>query len=197
MSRQTRRRFLYVSGLATAAALAGCAGTGDGSGGATETEATEEMTESMSDGELTEAGMDGPVAVTVWIENVAPTDVYGSESHTGGEIWLTPGVFARHTGTNPIHTPGEPASIGLEALAEAGPPTGFQGEPGLVDELTEMTGEMGVLAAGAYTLENTVADPNDPMGSVPGAPPIAPGGRGPHGPGADSHPANANDRSRL
>ena len=192
MSRQTRRRFLQVSGLATAAALAGCTGTGDGSGGATETEATEEMTEgmsddemtdegmdeteSMSDGEMTDEGMDETVDVTVRIENVAPTDIYGPETHTGGEIWLTPGVFVRHTGTNPIHTPGEPASIGLEALAEAGPSTGFQGEPGLVDELTEMTGEMGVLVAGAYTPENTVADPNDPMGSVPGAPPIAPGG---------------------
>jgi len=120
--------------------------------------------------------MDGPVDVTVRIENVAPTDVYGPDTHTEGGIWITPGAFARHTGPNPIHTPGEPASIGLEALAEAGPPTGFEGEPGLVDELTEMTGEMGVLAAGAYTPENTVADPNDPTGSVPGAPPIAPGG---------------------
>jgi len=184
--RNTRRRFLQITGSVAAATFAGCAGTDGGgseetTGEMTDAEMTEgemtgsEMTESGSDGEMTDA-MDDPVDLTVRIENVAPLDFYGSDSHTGGGIWITPGVYAVHTDANPIHTPGEPASIGLEALAEAGPPTGFEGEPGLIDELTGMTGSMGVSAAGAYTPENTVSDPNDPTGSVPGAPPIAPGG---------------------
>ena len=192
---RTRRRFLQVSGSIAVGALAGCAGTDDSGSGGADTETTDdgmtdgEMTETgVSDGEMTEDGtadggmtetadaMEGPVDITVRIENVAPSDFYGPESHTGGAIWITPGVFAVHTDANPIHTPGDPASIGLEALAEAGPPTGFEGEPGLVDELSEMTGSMGVAAAGAYTPEDTVSDPNDPTGSAPGAPPIAPGG---------------------
>ncbi|ERH09202.1 MAG: hypothetical protein J07HX64_00955 [halophilic archaeon J07HX64] len=110
---------------------------------------------------------------TVRVENTAPTDFYSSDAATGGQIWLTPGAWAVHTGENPIFTQGESASIGLEALAEAGPPTGFEGEPGLVDELPDREG---VVSAGAYAPPNTVTDPNDPMGEVPGAPPIAPGG---------------------
>jgi hypothetical protein len=110
---------------------------------------------------------------TVRIENTAPTDVYGSDTATGGQVWITPGAWAVHTGENPVFSQGQPASIGLEALAEAGPPTGFDGQPGLVDELPDRNG---VVAAGAYAPPNTVADPNDPMGEVPGAPPIAPGG---------------------
>ncbi|MFB6126730.1 MAG: spondin domain-containing protein [Halolamina sp.] len=89
---------------------------------------------------------------------------------------VPPGAFAVHTDSNPIYATGEGASVGLEALAEAGPPTGFPEEPGLVDEFGAMTGEMGVVSAGAFTPEHTVADPNDTMGEVPGAPPIAPGG---------------------
>ena len=184
----TRRRFLAVAGSTTALALAGCAG-GDGGGAGTET-ADEGMTEteSMDDG-MTETGatdgsttetedgmMSGPTTVTVRVENVAPTDFYGPDTPTGGGIWVTPGAYAVHTAENPVFTEGEEASVGLEGLAEAGPPTGFPDEPGLVDELQDMAGSMGVAAAGAYTPANTVADPNDPMGEVPGAPPIAPGG---------------------
>jgi hypothetical protein len=33
-----------------------------------------------------------------------------------------------------------------------------------------------VNSVGAFTPADTVEDPNDPMGEVPGAPPIAPGG---------------------
>jgi hypothetical protein len=188
----TRRRFLAVAGSTTALALAGCAGGGDGGdgggagtdsmdGGMTETDSMDGgMTETDSmDGGMTETDdgmMSGPTTVTVRVENVAPTDFYGSETPTGGAIWITPGAYAVHTAENPIFTEGEEASVGLEALAEAGPPTGFPGQPGLVDELQEMAGSMGVSAAGAYTPENTVADPNDPMGEVPGAPPVAPGG---------------------
>ena len=177
----TRRRFLTgAGGTATLFALAGCLG----GGGSEDTETSDDTTET-SDG-MTETGMDDtetdegsmePVTFTVRIENTAPTDFYGSDSSTGGAVWITPGAFAVHTESNPMFTEGEEASIGLEALAEAGPLSGFEGEPGLVDELGGMAdGDTPVVSAGAYTPAATVADPNDPMGEVPGAPPIAPGG---------------------
>jgi len=170
--RSTRRRFLAGTGSATALLLAGCSGGGGGGG-----DSDGEMTDGeMTDGEMTDGEMTEPVTVTVRIENVASADVYAGDSHTGGGVWVTPGAYAVYTGDNPVHTPGEAASVGLEALAEAGPPTGFPDEPGLVEELGEMEGDTGVTATGAYTPEDTVADPNDPMGEVPGAPPIAPGG---------------------
>jgi len=139
--------------------------TGDGMG-----------TEATDDGMDDEGMSADPVTVTVRVENVAATDVYGAGTPTGGAVWLTPGAFAVHADGNPLFTEGEPASVGLEALAEAGPPTGFPDEPGLVDELAGMGDGTGVVASGAYTPEATVADPNDPTGEVPGAPPIAPGG---------------------
>lgn len=181
----SRRRFIALAGSTTLAALAGCSG---GDGGGPETGSTDEttgaemgegMTEtgSMDETTGTEDGMTtGSVTVTVRIENVAPADFYGSGTSTGGQVWITPGAYAVHTGENPIYTEGVAASTGLEALAEAGPPTGFPDEPGLVSELRGMTGEAKVASAGAYAPENTVADPNDPMDEVPGAPPIAPGG---------------------
>ena len=185
-----RRRFIALAGSTAAVAIAGCLDGGadeETTEGPMDTGMTESpgmdggMTETPEmDGGMTETpGMDdgmmeGPVTVTVRIENVAPTDYYDSMTSTGGAIWLTPGAFAIHTGQNPIYTEGEAASIGLEALAEAGLATGFEGETGLVEELQGM--EMGVQSASAFTPENTVADPNDPMGEVPGAPPIAPGG---------------------
>lgn len=171
----TRRKFLAATGSAAALAIAGCSG---GSGTSTPSPAdgmTESgpMGEQMTDDEMTEGDAMASTTVTVRIENVAPSDVYGADSHTGGAVWITPGAYAVHSGGNPIYTDGEAASIGLEALAEAGPPTGFEGEAGLVDELGA---SMAVQRSGAYTPANTVADPNDPRGEVPGAPPIAPGG---------------------
>ncbi|MFB6298611.1 MAG: spondin domain-containing protein [Salinirussus sp.] len=195
---KTRRRVLQATGTVAVLGLAGCGGGGGGGteteggsmteteggsmtetegGGMTETEGggmTETEGGSMTE---TESGsMNSPVTTTVRIENVAPTDFYGPETPTGGGIWITPGAYAIHTAENPIFTEGEAASVGLEALAEAGPPTGFPNDPGLIDELRGMTGNMGVVSAGVYTPENTTADPNDPTGEVPGAPPIAPGG---------------------
>ena len=114
-----------------------------------------------------------PQPFRVRVENTAPTDTYGSDASTGGAVWLTPGAYGVHGGSNPILTEGEEASPGLEAIAEAGFPTGFPDEPGL---LTELSRNRDVTRAGAFTPANTVADPNDPMGEVPGAPPIAPGG---------------------
>jgi len=182
----TRRKFIAATGSAAALALAGCSGdSGSGSPTGTAENMTEAgtMDEQMTESEMSEGGMSEQRTVTVRIENVASSDFYGAESHTGGAVWITPGAYAVHSGTNPIYTEGESASSGLEALAEAGPPTGFEGEPGLVDELADMSGGGmddgmggGVAHSGAYTPENTVADPNDPMGEVPGAPPIAPGG---------------------
>jgi hypothetical protein len=164
-----RRRFIAITGSTAAVALAGCLGGDDGG------DDTDMDDNGMTDTPGMDGGMvSGPVSVTVRIENVAPTDYYDSMTSTNGAIWITPGAYAVHTGENPIYTEGEAASIGLEALAEAGPPTGFEGEPGLVDELQDM--EMDVQFAGAYTPEHTVSDPNDPTGEVPGAPPIAPGG---------------------
>ena len=156
---------------AGAALLAGCLGLG----GDESEEGSMEEEGSMDNESMDEESMSGPQTVRVRIENVSPTDFYGSETPTGGQIWITPGAYAVHAGENPVFTEGESASIGLEALAEAGPPTGFEGEDGLVDELDAMS-EDGVAHSGAYTPEDTVADPNDPTGEVPGAPPIAPGG---------------------
>ena len=202
MTRDTsRRKFLLGSGSVAALALAGCTSTDDGS--PDEADNSSMNDDEMNDDEMNDEDddmMSGPVTMTVRIENVAPTDFYPADASTGGQIWITPGAYAVHTGANPIYTDGEPASIGLEALAEAGPPTGFPDEPGLVDELAEMGGgsmdddmddsgddsmdddmdddmmSTEVVDWGAYTPDNTVADPNDPMGEVPGAPPIAPGG---------------------
>ena len=180
--RNTRRRFLATSGGLVTLALAGCAGDG-GTGDEGEMDGGDEMNgDDETDGG---DGMDGDnetgdddgmmesATVRVRIENVAPADFYSADGPTSGAIWITPGAYAVHEGENPIYELGESASIGLEALAEAGPPTGFEGEDGLVDELGA---SMEVHASGAYTPADTVVDPNDPRGEVPGAPPIAPGG---------------------
>lgn len=187
---KTRRRFVQALGGVGVGAMAGC--LGDANGSSSEATTGESMTESegmdtgssedMTEGDgtteddgMTEsAGMEPePMGVTVRIENVAPTDFYPADTPTDGQIWITPGAYAVHPDENPLFTEGEPASIGLEALAEAGPPTGFPDEPGVVSELQSSEE---VVMAGAYTPDETVADPNDPMGEVPGAPPIAPGG---------------------
>ena len=180
--RNTRRRFLTTSGGLVTLALAGCAGDG-GTGDEGEMDGGDEMNgddemdggdEMNGDDEMDGGdGMMESATVRVRIENVAPADFYSADGPTSGAIWITPGAYAVHEGENPIYELGESASIGLEALAEAGPPTGFEGEDGLVDELDAAAA---VAHSGAYTPPDTVADPNDPTGEVPGAPPIAPGG---------------------
>ncbi|MFC7323631.1 spondin domain-containing protein [Halorubrum rutilum] len=189
--RDTRRRFLATSGGLATLALAGCLGGGGGDGDDTGNGGMNGDGEMNGGGDDTDGGgMDGDgtdgdgtdeesdgmtesATVRVRIENVAPADFYPADASTDGAVWVTPGAYAVHAGENPIYELGEPASIGLEALAEAGPPTGFEGEDGLVDELEASTG---VRDSGAYVPADTVADPNDPTGEVPGAPPIAPGG---------------------
>jgi hypothetical protein len=192
--RDTRRRVLATSGGIVTLALAGCLGDGggdgemdgeggmngsdgmDGEGGMNESDGMDGDGGDGMDGDDEMDGGDGmaeSVTVRVRIENVTPADFYPADTSTDGAVWLTPGAYAVHSGENPIYELGEAASIGLEALAEAGPPTGFEGEDGLVDELDA---SMAVDRSGAYTPADTVADPNDPTGEVPGAPPIAPGG---------------------
>ena len=191
--RDTRRRFLTTSGGLVTLALAGClGGDGDGEmsddggmgdGGMNDSDGDGMGNDGMNDsddGEMDDDGTnDGDEEMTetatmrVRIENVASTEFYPADTSTDGAVWITPGAYAVHAGENPIYDLGEPASVGLEALAEAGPPTGFEGEDGLVDELGASTE---VHDSGAYTPADTVADPNDPRGEVPGAPPIAPGG---------------------
>jgi len=192
MTRQdTRRRFVTTSGGLATLALAGCLGgdggeTGDGDGmdddGMNNSDGDGMGDNGMNDSEDgmgDDGDMDGDnemmeaATVRVRIENVASTEFYPADTPTDGAVWVTPGGYAVHEGENPIYDLGESASVGLEALAEAGPPTGFEGEDGLVEELDASTD---VLHSGAYTPAETVADPNDPAGEVPGAPPIAPGG---------------------
>ncbi|WP_281194061.1 spondin domain-containing protein [Halorubrum sp. F4] len=191
---ETRRRVLQGTGTVALLALAGCTGDEGGSGmdeedgmndgeGMDDGDSMDEANGTNEEGGMNEEGdgmdeegdgmMGETTTIAVRIENVSATDVYPSDASTGGAVWISPGAYAVHEDANPIHEPGEAASIGLEALAEAGPPDGFDGEPGLVDELD---GAMAVSHAGTYTPEDTVADPNDPTGEAPGAPPIAPGG---------------------
>lgn len=114
---------------------------------------------------------------TVRIENTASLNEYPTAPDpplsAGGAVWITPGAYAVYNGTNPVFTRRQPASSGLEALAEAGRPGGTPENDSLVAELQNTEN---VAHAGAWTPADTVADPNDPLGSVPGAPPIAPGG---------------------
>jgi len=192
--RNTRRRFLTTGGGLVTLALAGCldeSGTDGEMGDGDEMDGDGMNSDDGMDGEMgngdgmdgdgmnSNDGMDGeegmsePVTVRVRIENVAASEFYPSDTSTGGAVWVTPGAYAVHTGANPIYELDEPASIGLEALAEAGTPNGFEGGDGLVGEIDA---SMGVHDSGAYTPDDTIADPNDPTGEVPGAPPIAPGG---------------------
>jgi hypothetical protein len=185
---ETRRRFLQGTSTIAVLGIAGCLGNDQGDDGMDDGsddtnedgmddgddvtgDGMEEEGDGMEDGEA-DSTMD-PISFTVRIENVAPTDFYSADASTGGAVWITPGAYGVHTGETPIYATGEAASVGLTAQAEGGQPSGFEGEHGLVDELEE---SMEVAHAGAFTPEDTVADPNDPMDEVPGAPPIAPEG---------------------
>lgn len=155
--RLTRRRALSgLATIATATAVSGVAAATPGSG---------------------RQKNDKTAGFTVRIENTASLDTYPTAPDpplsTGGAIWITPGVYAVYRGSNPVSKRRNPASSGLEAIAEAGRPGGTPENDSLVDEL-QATKK--VETAGAWTPENTVEDPNDPTGELPGAPPIAPGG---------------------
>ncbi len=149
----SRRRAL--SGIATVGALSAVPGIGAATSG--------------RGGETTR--------FTVRVENVASLDEYPTAPDpplsTGGAVWITPGAYAIYRGQNPILGRNKAASPGLEAIAEAGRPGGTPENDSLVAELGQCSN---VAHAGAWTPADTVADPNDPLGEVPGAPPIAPGG---------------------
>lgn len=125
------------------------------------------------DGDGDGNGGDETTTFTVRIDNTAPGDFYGSETATGGAIWITPGTYAIHSGDNPVYTEGESASSGLEAIAEAGKVGGTEENDSLESVLSGMEN---VMSVGSWKPGDTVEDPNDPKGEVPGAPPIAPGG---------------------
>lgn len=80
---------------------------------------------------------------------------------------ISPGAFAVHEEHKPFFTGFRSASEGLERLAE-------DGRPG--ELAAEVEGAAGVRESGVFAGAETVADPNDPTGDVPGAPPVFPGG---------------------
>jgi hypothetical protein len=122
-----RRRFLAVTGTATTLALAGCAGGSDtetDAGGATDTMTetmTERMTETMTEAETETMTETAPTTFTVTIENRST----GSTLQTpegSAPVPLSPGAYAAHTTDIQLFTPGQPASDGIEGIAEDGTP---------------------------------------------------------------------------
>jgi hypothetical protein len=159
----SRRRFVQIGGGVLLAGLAGCAGQG-GSGEATATETgmddgsmTESgmddgsMTESgMDDGSMTESEMDGEESMAqgfrVRIENVSTGDTLRTMDGSVAAP-LSPGAFAVHTEPGVLFTPGEPASEGLERIAEDGMPATLVESLGGMEMTT--TGEAFDTPAGA------------------------------------------------
>jgi hypothetical protein len=141
----TRRRYLHLTSGATFAALAGC--RGDGGGG-----------DSTDDGMVdVTATDDGTMATTfeVTVENVSSGDTL--ETMAGGvAVPLSPGVYAVHSGMAHLFAPGEPASAGLESLAEDGKPGTLAGEVADAD---------GILHSGTFT---TPAGAEEPAPIGPG-----------------------------
>lgn len=104
----TRRRLLQLAGGAGLVTVAGCSSI-SGTGQQPTDEPTDEPTP-MGDGTTddetpTDGGMMADVTFTLRVENVAPTDFYGSDTATGGQVWITPGAYAVHTGENPSSLP--------------------------------------------------------------------------------------------
>jgi hypothetical protein len=145
----TRRRFLATGAGAAAVALAGCLG-GGGDATGTESSMDGEMTDgsmdddsmtddSMTDDSMTEESMDVTWGVTV--TNVSSGDTL--ETMDGSvAVPLSPGAYAVHTGMAHLFAPDEPASDGLESLAEDGDPSG------LADAVADREG---IVDSGAFT----------------------------------------------
>ncbi len=92
----------------------------------------------------------GATTLVFTIENIAPAGSLG-----GADVLYAPGVWAAHTGQGPLYRPGEPASAGLEALAEDG-----QTSP-MVEDVR--AGE-GVVVAGTFgKVEVGVSDDENPI----------------------------------
>ena len=110
-------------------------------------------------------GAGQPTRFTVRIENVSGP-AGGGGTVNGLPIPLSPGAYAVHAAPGPIFTPGEPASPGLEDVAEDGVPTVLAGE---------LAGQTGLTDSGAFGEAETTTDPNQPPPPAP-QPPIFPGG---------------------
>jgi hypothetical protein len=173
ISTPNRRRFVQIGGGVLLAGLAGCAGQG-GSSEATATETgmddgtmtesgmdddtmtesgmdDDTMTESgMDDDTMTESGMDGEESMAqgfrIRIENVSTGNTLQTMDGSVA-VPLSPGAFTVHTEPGALFSPGEPASEGLERIAE-------DGTPGtLVESLggMEMSGTVGAFDTPAGT----------------------------------------------
>ncbi len=90
---------------------------------------------------------------------------FGSASQQSTGVPLSPGAYAVHGGDNPLFTAGEPASEGIERLAE-------DGAPG--DLASEAENGATVIEAGTFAGSQTAEDPNQPRDGPQG--PIFPGG---------------------
>jgi len=159
----SRRRLLQASGGLLAAATAGCLGLGGGSDPTTtdDTDGGMTTTGSMDGGmdETTTGSMDGTTTegsmgttFTVRIENVST----GSTLQTmdgSVAVPLSPGAFVVHSEPGALFTAGEPASEGLEAVAE-------DGTPGTLAE--EVSGGM-TMAGGAFDTPASASAPG-PIG---------------------------------
>jgi hypothetical protein len=110
-------------------------------------------------------GAGQPTRFAVRIENVSGP-AGGGGTANGLPIPLSPGAYAVHAAPGPIFTPGEPASPGLEDVAEDGVPTVLAGE---------LAGQTGLTDSGAFGEAETTTDPNQPPPPAP-QPPIFPGG---------------------
>lgn len=155
----TRRQFLVGVGVAGTVAFAGCLGGGDGGSESTTTDSmdTGEMTDEGMGGGTTETATDSGMTATTFtvrVENVGSAESLQT-SEGPVPMVLAPVAYAVHGEDGSLFTDGEPASPGLEMLAEDGGPST------LVEEV-----EMSVDEAGAAAVPEG--------GDEPG--PIAPGG---------------------
>jgi hypothetical protein len=100
----------------------------------------------------------------VRVENVSTPDTLSTPDGSVA-VPLSPGAFVTHDRPGVVFESGEPASPGLETVAEDGVPTTLA---------EELDGTDGVTDSGAFATEATVTDPNQPENGP--EPPIFPGG---------------------
>jgi len=144
-TRTTRRAVLLgVGGVLTAAGLAGAQQT------------TTEGGETTTDGEQTTPGGEA-TTFQVRIVNVSDPDALTPDGAESGPVILSPGAYAVHSPSVQLFTTDEPASDGLESVAEDGDPSGLA---------AAIDGVEGISASGTF------------------AEPVAGGGPQPIGPGA-------------
>jgi len=158
-SRTSRRTVL--TGVAAALATASVAGAQETTteGGETTTAGEETTTaggETTTEAAETTAERGETRTFEVRIVNVSAPNALTPEGGEPGPVILSPGAYAVHSQAVQLFTPNEPASEGLEALAEDGNPTTL-GE--------EISGAQGIFGSGAF--DTPIA------GGEPG--PIAPG----------------------